>query len=191
MNDAQKGFLEKNALSIFGETNRNTLEYVQEAVSHHLLKYFDKCPQLTVFISSNGGNYGVEIYDVLTLYPGKITGVVVNMARSAAMTILQACDMRYATPHSRLLIHHGRTADIPYDDIIDDERVKTVIHNLRVTVEKKYELYMARTGLTRESIRELCGADRDMLVDEAMKLGFIDGIWTSSLPVSPDGFKWD
>ena len=132
----------------------------------------------------------MEIYDLLMLYPGFIFGLVVNSARSAASIILQACDVRAATPHSRILVHHGRTWDIPIDILLDDKKLKRFVDSMREGIEKKYAIYMSRTGMGRDEIQALCFEDRDIFPDEAKKLGLIDNIWTDPLPITDKGIAW-
>lgn len=192
MNDNHKLLLSKNVLIIVEERiGKETLSYIQEAIGFLMLRGSVPFPELLLIISTNGGSRGLEIYDILNLYPGKITGLVINNAKSAGALILQACDVRLATPNSHILIHHGRYGEVPFDIIMDDTRLAQFVKDLRRDVEARYTIIVSRTGKSRETIQKLCFEDRDLSVDEALEFGLIDGVWSKPLPESlVDGIKY-
>ena len=188
MNKMQEVLLEKNIIIITGNLTADTLSYVHEAIVHLLLK---PITDITVVISTGGGNNGMEIYDALALYPGKKIGLVVNYAQSAGALVLQACDQRLATPHSKILIHHGTTGEVKYDILMDPKRTEQFILDSRNLIEAKYKIFMSRTKRTREEVSTLCFQDRNLSPEEAIEFGLIDRIWSGSLPISETGLHWE
>lgn len=193
MNDMQKAYLEKNILCIIGKVCEETYVYLQEAVGYLCLQCMKPGvipPELTLIISTGGGGRSQAIMDVLNLYPGRITGLVLDRAHSAGAFILQACDTRLATPNSTILIHHGSTGEVPYDDLISEERQERFLAYSRQAMEKRYEVYQRRSRMSRKEIQKLCFEDRVMEVNEAIKLGLLDGVWDKPLPICDKGLDW-
>ena len=145
---------------------------------------------ITLMISTAGGNYGVDIYDLLNLYPGKINGLVVGRAQSAGAIILQACDVRYATPNSLILIHHGCTNEVRYDSFADEDSLETFVSYSKRSLQKRYDIFMTRTGRTRDEIRKKCLEDQNMFPEEAIQFGLLDKIWRAPLPIKAEGLIW-
>ncbi len=194
MNDMQKAYLEKNILLVFGKVCEETYLYLQEAVGYLCLQCMKDAkvspPELTLVISTGGGQRSLGITDLLNLYPGKITGLVIGRAHSAGALILQACDTRLATPNSTILIHHGSTGEIPYDDLLSEERLERFVACSKLAIETRYSIYQARSKMTREQIQKLCFEDRTMDVNEAITLGLLDGVWDKPLPITGNGLDW-
>jgi ATP-dependent Clp protease protease subunit len=191
MNDSHKAYLRMNTLVISGRVNEDTLTYIQEAILGDLMvRDVNPKPDLTLIISTHGGGYSLDIYDVLKLYPGKITGLVVNFAQSAGAMILQACDVRLATPNSHILIHHGRAGDVKFDVIMSDVQLSQKVEVARREMERRYQIFCSHTGKTRDEIQKLCFEDRDLDVEEAIRFGLLDGVWSGPLPISNKGMDW-
>lgn len=191
LGELRVAYLSMNVLSVQEEKmDRMTFEYMHEVLGKLLITRKPPYPDLTLLITTNGGPFGLEIYDLLNLYPGKITGLVINFARSAGSIILQACDVRLATPNSKILVHHGST-EIQYDDVVDENKTQRLIASLKAREEKLYQVYTSRSGKTREQVQKLCFEDRNLSVDEALEFGLIDGIWTKPFPSNlAEGIKW-
>ena len=183
MNEMQKAYLSKNVLIVFGRVTEDTFLYLHEAIFGHFL-LMEKIPDLTLFITTRGGGYSLQIWDLLRSYPGEITGVVVVYARSAGAMILQACDKRLATPNSDILIHNGIAGDVPYDIIMDDTKLQLHIKNAREEAERRYWIFSERSRKTVAAVKSLCAEDRTMSVKEALEFGLLDGVISTHLPVS-------
>jgi len=181
MNEVQEKFLAKNILLLEGPIEPPRMEYMKEALAKLYLK---GAPDITLLISSAGGEVpvGLDIFDALSLYPGKKTAIVTVYARSMAAIVLQACDRRLATQHADIMIHHVSRRQVSLDVLRD--RKKTL--NLRAEMEKSqkkiYDILAKRTGKTIVEIREACKKEQDMSVDEAIAFGLIDSVNTEPLP---------
>lgn len=145
------------------------------------------CPPIEIRIFTNGGNVhaGLAVYDFLRRYKGKKTGVVYGYARSMGAVILQACDERLCLPHSTVLIHHVSQTSVSLDELEDPDRLDRLRKSMQTDQETLYEILVARTGRSKDEVREACKKDRDMTAKEALEFGLIDRIIVSEPVKSP------
>ena len=140
-----------------------------------LLKAAPNAKTMTVAINSEGGSFfdGVQIYQLLSEHPARVTVKVGALAASAASIVAMAGDEIIAHETSNLLVHRPWTwADGNEDDL------RRVADDLRALNETLVVAYVARTGMSEEAIRALLIEDRYMGAKEALELGFV----TSVLP---------
>lgn len=175
-------------LPIVGEINAGRVTKVLEEIAELKKKNY---PDILVWISSNGGDVesGFDIYDLLLLYPGKKTGIVWQGAKSMASFILQACDMRYATPHARILIHHISRRNVGLDVMRSRKRMKEVIMDVERKQSMMYTVYAKRTGKTIPEIRKACEKEEDMYPEQAKAFGLIDDEWDQPMPLDAEEKK--
>lgn len=175
MTSEQKLALASNKVLIGDDVNRATFYYIREAI---MQKMHEGSPKLVIYMSSNGGEVtaGLDICDLLQFYPGKKVAVVHALAASVAAVILQVCDWRTATPHSRILIHHVSGRNITLDTIRDEERMKKFVEAMEIDQSKLYSILTGRTRKSLEEIRETCKQDRSMPAKEALEYGLLDQI---------------
>jgi len=136
---------------------------------------------ITLYINSDGGfiDEALAIYDQIMYYrrskETKFSGIVRGKAASSAsMVVLQACDQRLATPHSRLHMHepaifhgdHAKASSVR-DGADEITRLETVI----------YDILRVRMDMDEESLRTfLTGRERWLSASAAYTLGLLDGI---------------
>jgi ATP-dependent Clp protease, protease subunit len=173
--DIQKKLLEKRLIHIQGEVNGEMVLYVQNACMWFLA---NNSPEITVLISSNGGSAecGLMIYDYLSTYPNKVNGVVLDIAKSMAAIILQACTVRRATMHSQIRIHHISRRSVSLDIIRDKKKMAETLKEMEKNQARQYKILSMRTGKDVKTIRNVCKKDEDMNVEEALAFGLIDEI---------------
>lgn len=181
MNDTEKGFLEKNFILIKGEVNNDMFKYVKEAFA---VLYLKGSPDITLLISSEGGSVdaGLDIIDVLSLYPGKKTAIVSGCAISMAAVILQVCDERKATSHSEILIHHINRRNIGLDVLRDTKKLQGLLESMEKTQEKLYKIVAEKTKKSIKEISEECEKNKGMTVDQAIAFGLLDEVFQGPLP---------
>ena len=116
---------------------------------------------VTVWINSPGGDVfaAAQIYTMLRNHPGKITVKIHGIAASAASVVAMAGDTTLISPVGMLMIHNPST-------IAAGEEVKESILNA----------YVAKTGLSRNRLAKMMDAETWLNANEAMRLGFVDGI---------------
>ncbi len=175
LKDVDSRLLENGILDIRGDVNGDMADYVRECL--RILRSKGS-PEIIVEISSNGGHVdiGLMIFDMLRLYPGKKIGKVVNFARSMAAVILQACDRRLCSKHSRIMIHHIYRGEVSLDVLRSKKRTQEVLESMEVSQGQIYEILCKRTEKTQATIKKVCTENRDMTAKEALKFRLIDKI---------------
>ncbi len=176
MNDQTKAFLDLPTpqINIIGSVNLDVYEYVRESLGYLTMK---GSPDVNLVIDSTGGisSYGRDIYDLLRLYSGKVTGLVVAKGNSAASVILQACNVRKAARHADILIHNPSDS-FRLEELTNKVRLAKAIKRLRESQRLNVEIYRLRCGKSvREIVRQL-NLNKVMKVDEALEFGLIDEI---------------
>ncbi len=131
-----------------------------------------------IYINSPGGTVhsGLAIYDTIQYVKPKVSTLCVGMAASAASLILMsgAKGMRYALPHSKIMIHQpiggfrGQATDIQIHakDILDTKHLLN-------------KLYAHHTGQKVQYVEESMERDNYMNPEVALKFGLIDKVITT------------
>ena len=153
--------LKKNILLLDGEIDGDMALYFQESFNY--LESKDS-PDIRIDISSNGGNsiQALNIYDLVRLYKGKTTGRVNGAARSAAVNILQASDVRECMEHSLILIHNT------VDDEGNEFKKCATQEMMKDVLRKKMN------PISDQDLDELLEADKNLSAKEALSYGLID-----------------
>lgn len=132
---------------------------------------------ITLMISSTGGSVdaGMALYDVMQLVESPIKTIAVGMAYSMGAILLMAGEkgMRYALPHSKVLIHEplisggagGSTSSI-----------KDLADNMLKTKKILDALIAKHTGKKLKIVEKSTSYDHYFTAEEAMEFGLIDGI---------------
>ncbi|NCU40857.1 hypothetical protein EOL73_03820 [Candidatus Saccharibacteria bacterium] len=126
---------------------------------------------LTVVINSGGGDVfaGLAIYDALTNLNANITVRISGLAASIASVVAMAGDKIIMSPGSMMMIHK------PWVMAAGDANELAKSIEVLNGIEKSIvPIYVNRSGLTEERVRELLEAETWMSADEAVELGFAD-----------------
>ena len=134
--------------------------------------------EIYLYINSPGGivSAGLAIYDTMRYITCPVATVCMGQAASMGALLLCAGTpgMRYALPHSRIMIHqpsggfHGQATDID----IHAREVLRLRHMLN-------EIMAGHSGRPVERIAELTERDNFMSPEEAVAFGLIDRVLTS------------
>ncbi|WP_456324246.1 ATP-dependent Clp endopeptidase proteolytic subunit ClpP [Desulfonauticus submarinus] len=134
--------------------------------------------EINFYINSPGGSVtaGLAIYDTMQYVSAPVATVCIGQAASMAALLLSAGEkgMRYALPHSRILIHQpmggfqGQATDI---DIQAKEiiRLKSILN----------EILSKHTGKDIKKVEKDTERDYFMEAKEALSYGIIDKVLTS------------
>lgn len=134
--------------------------------------------EINFYINSPGGSVtaGLAIYDTMQYISAPVATLCLGQAASMGALLLAAGEsgMRYALPHSRILLHQpaggfqGQATDI---DIQAKEiiRLKSMLNDILST----------HTGQKLKRIEEDTDRDYFMSADECVKYGVIDRVLTS------------
>ena len=137
---------------------------------------------VTVWINSPGGDCvaAAQIYNALVDYKGWVTVKIDGLAASAASVIAMAGDRVLMSPVSVLMIHNPSCMAIG-----DRDDLQEAIKMLDAVKESIINSYAAKTGLSRAKLSRLMDENKYMDCNEALKLGFCDGIIERIEPTSP------
>lgn len=133
---------------------------------------------IELLINCRGGivSEAWAIYDSLRATGRKISAEVVGECSSAATIILLAAakSSRRSHPNATFLFH------FPYIDGIWEpmhaDDVQKVADQLTESGERLLDLYVERTGVEREAMRQLMAEDKSISAEDALALGFISEI---------------
>ncbi|GAU07731.1 ATP-dependent Clp endopeptidase proteolytic subunit ClpP [Desulfoplanes formicivorans] len=134
--------------------------------------------QINMYINSPGGSVtaGLAIYDTMQYISAPVATLCMGQAASMGAVLLAAGEagMRYALPHSRILIHQpmggfqGQATDI-------DIQAKEIIR-LKATLN---QILSKHTGADMSKIENDTDRDYFMSSDEAAAYGIIDEVLAS------------
>lgn len=136
--------------------------------------------QITLIINTTGGDifHGMGIYDAIRACRSPIRGLVIGNASSMGCVLLQACDVRVATPNSSIMYHAGTmdgACGAPFREGIRavqyEEQLGEIIDRIvyeRVSVKKPSMTYSKFKVETDRGI--YCTAP------QALEWGFIDEV---------------
>lgn len=127
--------------------------------------------EITVRINSPGGDVfaGMQIYNMLKDRSGSVTVIVDALAASAASFIAMAGDKIIMNTGSMMMVHKASTIAWGNED-----EMQEVIEMLRKTDDSIVSVYAARTGKSKEEIKQLLADETWMTADEAVEMGFAD-----------------
>lgn len=142
-----------------------------------LLSAEDPERDIWLYINSPGGSIsaGMAIYDTMNWVPNDVCTVAMGMAASMGQFLLSAGAQgkRYATPHSRILMHQplGGIGGTATDIKIQAEQMLFIKHQMA-------ELIAEHTGQSMEQITRDSDRDRWFSAEEAKEYGFVDHVFS-------------
>lgn len=151
-----------------------------------LLAAEDPDKDIYLYINSPGGSItaGMAIYDTMQFVKPDVVTVGMGMAASMGQFLLSsgAKGKRYATPHTRVLMHQplGGLGGTATDIRIQADLILSMKRQLA-------ELIAEQTGKSIEQITDDSDRDHWFTASEALEYGFIDKIVTGSGDVTGGG----
>lgn len=126
-------------------------------------------PNLTVRINSYGGDVseGLAIYSLLSEFKGHLKTIVDGFACSAASVIFMAGDERVVPEHGLLMIHNAWS----YAEG-DANVMKKMAEDLEKITQPSLNIYVNKTGLSEEKVKEMMDREEWITSQEAFELGF-------------------
>ena len=156
------------------EVNDYTANVIQAQLLY--LDSADSDRDISIYLNTPGGSVyaGLGIYDTMQFVKSRVSTMCTGMAASMGAVLLVAGEagMRYALPHSRVMIHQpmggiqGQASDI---EITAKEILKLK--------DELYQIIANHSNQSVEKIRQ--DADRDfwMTANEALEYGMIDKVY--------------
>ena len=127
-----------------------------------------------MWISSPGGDVfaAAKIYNSISQYKGgKVTAYVYGLCASAATVVTMAANEILMSPAALMLIHNPSTFTWG-----ESEDMKRTAEQLDAVKETIINAYVEKTGLTREELSDYMNQEKAFDANEAMELGFVDGL---------------
>jgi len=183
----------ERAYDIYSRLLRDRIILLGSAVDDHVanlicaqllfLESEDPEKEIFMYINSPGGavTAGMAIYDTMQYVLPPVSTLCMGQAASMGALLLcaGATGMRYALPHSRIMIHQpmggfqGQATDV-------DIHAREI---LRMR-ESLNEIMSRHTGQDIENVRHDTERDNFMSAEEAVAYGLIDKVLTSREPVA-------
>lgn len=185
----------ERAYDIYSRLLKDRIILLGEGIDDHVaslicaqllfLESEDPEKEIYLYINSPGGvvSSGLAIYDTIRYITCPVATLCMGQAASMGALLLAAgtAGLRYALPHSRIMIHQpsggfrGQATDIE-------------IH-ARETLRLKHmlnEIMAEHSGQSAERIAELTERDNFMSAEEAKELGLIDRVLVSRDDLASD-----
>lgn len=126
-------------------------------------------PNLTVRINSYGGSVseGLAIYSLLSEFKGHLKTIVDGFACSAASVIFMAGQERVVPENGLLMIHNAWS----YVEG-DANAMKKMAEDLEKITQPSLNIYVNKTGLSEEKVKEMMDREEWITSQEAYELGF-------------------
>ncbi len=144
------------------------------------LELSDPGKPILFVINSPGGavDSGFAIWDQVKMITSPVKTLVTGLAASMG-SVLSLCASpghRYATPHSRIMIHQPRIHAVIRGQATDLE-----IHaqEIEKTREQLVDIYADATKQSKDVIRKALDRDRWYTAEEALEFGLLDKVVTS------------
>lgn len=126
-------------------------------------------PNLTVRINSYGGDVseGLAIYSLLSEFKGHLKTIVDGFACSAASVIFMAGEERVVPENGLLMIHNAWT-----EARGDSNVMEKVAEDLRKITQPSLNIYVKKTNLSEEEIKQKMDREEWITSQEAYEWGF-------------------
>ena len=126
-------------------------------------------PNLTVRINSYGGSVseGLAIYSLLSEFKGHLKTIVDGFACSAASVIFMAGQERVVPENGLLMIHNAWT-----EARGDSNAMRKVAEDLEKITQPSLNIYVNKTNLSEEEIKEKMDKEEWITSQEAYEWGF-------------------
>ena len=126
-------------------------------------------PNLTVRINSYGGSVseGLAIYSLLSEFEGHLKTIVDGFACSAASVIFMAGQERVVPENGLLMIHNAWS----YAEG-DANAMRKMVEELEKITKPSLNIYVNKTGLSEEKVKEMMDREEWITSQEAFELGF-------------------
>ncbi len=149
-----------------------------------LLAAEDSEKDIQLYINSPGGSVtaGMAIFDTMQWVPNDVATVAMGLAASMGQFLLSAgaSGKRYATPHSRVMMHQpsGGIGGTASDIKIQAEQMLHIKKQMA-------ELIGQHTGQSVEQIEKDSDRDRWFTAQQAKEYGFVDHVYEHSASTGP------
>lgn len=132
---------------------------------------------ITLVINSPGGSIdaGFAIWDQIKMISSPVATLVTGLAASmgSILSLVASPKLRFATPHSRFMVHQPRLSGVIQGQATDLEiQAREMLKTRKILVD----LYVKATGKDAAAIEKAIDRDTWMTAEEAKDFGLLDAI---------------
>lgn len=161
---------------------------VNFGVTHDILSWVannrPKRKVFTLVIYSSGGSPSsvLEFYALKNAWSKQIRlrGVAIGECGSAALALLQCCDVRYAVAGCSFFVHNMSSKYEYTDGDHDPDKFMAEVKSVKDLHDQLIKIQCQRIGISENEWRELADLGskihRPIMTDKALRLGLIDRI---------------
>ena len=130
-------------------------------------------PHIQVNIDSLGGSVsdGFAIHDLLATHPAKVTAKIIGWTASAGTVIAMGADEVEISENNFFLIHNTWTGVVG-----NAKELRDTATELDKFDDKLVSIYKGKTGMRRDSLRNLMAKEEWLSAETAKEYGFVDSI---------------
>ncbi len=164
--------------------------FISDAVDNHsahdvirklwYLEIIDPGKPILLVINSPGGavDCGFAIWDQIKMITSPVTTLVTGLAASmgSILSLCAAPKRRFATPHSRIMIHQPLLGGVITGQATD---LEIQAREILKTKNALIHIYMELTGKDFATIEKAIDRDTWMTAQEALEFGLLDKVVTS------------
>lgn len=165
--------LKTNLIILSGRlTEEKTGDITEQLIEMNGDRKFEK---ILLAVNSGGGPVyqAFAIYDIVRALRKPVYTVLLGMAHSAAVVVMQAGIKRYALPNGDIFIHEVGT---DYKDRLTADDLECEHRNLKTVQNRMLKILSEKTGKTVEEILGDCKNSMTFEVEEALSYGLIDEV---------------
>lgn len=168
---ADEGRAEIMILDYIGAWGYRTADFVRD------LRELGPVGQIDVTVSSNGGDpmTAFAVAELMRAHKATVVTHVIGLAASAASIIAIAGDEVLIGADSFLMIHDAM-ADLGLGGFYGSDDLRALAEGLEKIQGQIIAFYARESGQSEEHVRELMAATTYMTAEEAVEMGFADGI---------------
>jgi ATP-dependent protease ClpP protease subunit len=171
-------------IDLIGPLHAEAAAAIISELSNQSLRARDHNDPVLLQISTEGGHYrqGVRLYEALRMAPVPVIGLAVGQAHSTGLLVLQGCDLRIATAHTRFLVHHPFVifkAHVSLKRSLQDweEELRRIYREANQNTNEVLDIITRRDRrISRSKLLEYMNASQALTTEEALAAHLIDGI---------------
>lgn len=165
--------VDENKIFIYDVIGPSSWGYIGSEDIYDALKDIGKNEKVIVHLNSPGGGVdeGVGIYNLLKSHSGGVEVVVDSLAASIASVIAMAGSRITMTKGSRMMIHEPWTMAVG-----NAKSLRKQADVLDIYQSSILSIYQQRAKPSKEEIVSMLEAETWLDPDEAVRLGFADGV---------------
>lgn len=135
---------------------------------------------ITIYMNTPGGDVesGYAIYDAIRFCKSHVTIVGIGSVMSMGSIIMQAADTRLMTPMAKMMIHTGSAS---FGGEVDSDKLISIGQETIRCRAMFAKILAERSGLKLKAVEEMLIRESYMTAQEALEVGFIDGILTEQI----------